>query len=79
MYTLCNSVVYRRDEHVLMSYKVRVDIKQWEPLWSKSFCTSEFPTSVGCSHEIATNCLKILAQLAKNFHENVLMYMYVCM
>ena len=27
----------------------------------------EFPTGVGCFHEIVTNCLNTLAQLAKKF------------
>ena len=46
--------------------KVRVNIKQWGTI---NFCyTSQgagFPTSVGCFHEIATNCLNTLTQLAK--------------
>ena len=47
-----------------------MDIEQWgTTLMNLSFCTSlsvrEFPTSVECFHEITTNCLKSLAQLAK--------------
>ena len=37
----------------------------------------DFPTSVGCFYEIDTNCLKALAQLAKNLDENVLIQVHV--
>ena len=61
------------------SFKVRVDIEQWGTTFGwKSFCTSQsagIPTSVGCFHEIATNCLKTWAQLAKQCFR---LYMRMC-
>ena len=50
------------------NYKVRVDIKQWGNHFGENLSAlpkvQEFPTSVGCFQEFATNCLNTLAQLA---------------
>ena len=39
----------------------------------------EFPTSVGCFHEITTDCLNTLTQLANLYLHVLYMYMYMYM